>query len=275
MKKFLLSIPVISFILFSSCNDNSVGFTPISNKIYPAKLNTEWEYNTIMIIEYYDSLRNISNIDTLFSENTVVKVLSTSDTLGSYSQLIKFESYDLSTPENKCYIWYSNSDSGFASIAYTNAGSSQVVSPKIKDKGYLTFDEFKSIINSPVQNFFSVPKKVYSDSIQFYEIPRRVLAYPLAVNKRWTELVVPWYRERYVSRMIKITFNSQSTNCYEIKVDWPNHNDIEFNDYVSVDEGLVRREILSDSVMFTTVNNPDSGKFGKVSSISNLIRINR
>ncbi len=275
MKKILFYIPVLALYLFPGCNDNGMGFIPVNNNIYPAKLNMEWEYNTVLIVEYYDSTGNISNTDTTFSENTLVRVVSTNEVLGTYRNLIKFESYDVSTPENKGYNWYSNTDSGLVSIAYTNPGSSQLVIPKINGKKHLTLEEFKSLINSPEQNYFSSPSKIISDSVQYYEIPRRVLAYPLTVNKRWVELILPWYRERYVDKMVNVNFNGQPINCYEIKIDWPTFNNIELNDYVSLNEGLVRREIISDSIMITSEVSPDSGGFGNVYTVSNLVRINR
>jgi len=275
MKKVLLSVAIFTFIIIFGCKDTGVGFIPTNNNIYPAKLNTEWEYNSVMITEYYDSAGNIYNRDTMYFGNTIVRVIKINDTLKQFSNLIKFESYDLSTPENKSYHWYLNSDTGFVTIAYSNPGSSQTVYPKIKEKRYLTFEEFKSLINSPEQNFFSTPFKISTDSVLYYEIPRKVLAYPLAVNKRWVELILPWYRERYVDRIVNINFNGLPIDCYEVKIDWPSYNNIEFNDFVSTNYGLVKREILSDSIMFTSETSPDSGSFGKVSSFSNLVRIDK
>ena len=273
MKRFVLSFSILISSSFYNCNENGVGFLPPVNNKYPSKLNTEWEYNTVMIIEYYDSTGIISEIDTMFSDNTIVRVVSTKDTLAEYNNLIKFECHDLSNPVQKSLNWYSNSDSGFISIAYSNAGATQPILPKLSGKRYLTIDEFLSITNSPTQNFFSVPDKVFSDSILYYEVPRKALAYPLTLNKRWVELITPWYRERYVNRITNISFNGQLVNCYEIKVDWPGFKNMELNDFISLNYGLMKREFLADSIMITTVTHPDSGDFAKISQISNLVRI--
>lgn len=277
MKTLIFSFLNFVFIciLFSSCKDNGAGYIPINTNFYPAKLNMEWEYYSIMIIEYYDSLGNISEVDTTFSENTIVKVLSVNDSLISYNNLIKFETYDISNPGIKSYNWYSNSDSGFISIAYSNVGANQWLLPKKNTNKYLTFEAYKTIISSAAINLFVDPDKIFSDSIQYYEIPRKALDYPLTINKRWIELVIPWYRERYVEGTTNINFNGQQLNCYIVKFDWPGYNNIELNDYINLNTGLVMREILTDSIMFTTITNPDSGGFGRVSTYSNLVRFNQ
>ncbi|HSP88885.1 MAG TPA: hypothetical protein VLN45_12180 [Ignavibacteriaceae bacterium] len=274
MKNIFFSLSILMSVLISGCKDlgQGVDIPPNQNK-YPANLNMEWEYVTTRIIEYYDTLGNISNTDTTLLGNTIIKVIGINDTLATLSNLIKFESYDISTPENKNYCWYSNSDTGFIAIAYLNPGSTQFVLPKTKEKPYLTFDELSAIINSTEQNLFPLTSKVFSDSVQYYEIPRKVLAYPLSINKRWIELILPFYRERYVDGMVNINFNGQSINCYKVKVDW--EYKIELNDFINLNDGLVKREIVADSIMFTSEINPDSGGFGNIIDISNLVRFTR
>lgn len=271
MKKLLI-IPFILTLTFNCSEDNPI--IPTKHLRYPDSLGIQWEYNTTMVIEHYDTLGNIISTETLDFGNTVVKIIKINDTLGLYNNLIKFETYDLSTPANMSYHWYSNTDTAFIAVAYLNAGSSQLVYPKINVNRYLTFEELKDLINSPEQNFFSLSSEIISDSI-IYEPHRKVIAYPLAINKRWVELIQPWYRERFVDKIVNVNFNGQFVSCYGIKVDWPGFNNIEFNDFVSLTHGLVKREILADSILFTDPVNPDSGGFGKVSTYSNLVRINQ
>ena len=267
---FLLLIFVI---LFNSCEELEQSIVPGWSKKYPAKLNMEWEYNTIMVIEYYDTTGIIINSETRDLGNTIVRIIKTDDTLGTYQNLIKFESFDIESSGISDYLWYENSDSGLSAIAYSIAGSSQLVVPKIQQKHYLTLNELLSLINSPELSIKTSKPKYPADSILYYEVPRKVLAYPLTINKRWVELVYPWYRERYVDKSVNINFNGQILYCYVIKVEWSGFN-IEFNDYVSLSNGLIKREIIADSIMFTSETNPDSGSYGRVSSYSDLVRSN-
>jgi hypothetical protein len=101
-----------------------------------------------------------------------------------------------------------------------------------------------------------------------------VLAYPLSTGATWVELYTPFYRERYVNNYVWTNAINQQFGCYEIKVKWPGFR-IEFNDYVSLEAGLIKRDIIADSLEITTPENPDGiGLFTKTSTISTLIRKN-
>jgi hypothetical protein len=271
MKKIILVSVLIFICLLISCSEDNPTNSSETKK-YPTRLNMEWEYSTIMIIEYYNSIGYIADKETLDLGNTIVKIVNTNDSLGVYSKLVKFESYDVLTANQKKYDWYSNSDSGLTLIAYSNAGATQPVIPKIHGKRYITFRELISIIESPEPGIFSFSISSPTDSIYFYEVPRQALAYPLKLNKRWVELVYPWYRERYVEKVVSKFFQGQATKCYVVKVDWQGF-DIEFNDYISLDKGLMKRQILADSIIITDPSHPDSGGFGRISNYSNLVRL--
>jgi len=267
---FIISLFILIITMINCSDDNPTDSTTI--KKYPSKLNMEWEYNTQMKIEHYGDYRNVINTEIMDLGNTIVKIVKTNDTAGTITNLLKFESYDVQTSGNISSNWYSNSDSGLFIIAYSGAGATQLVIPKINGKRYLTFKEFIEIIKLPEPPIFQSVNISVSDSVYFYEVPRHVLAYPLRVNKRWVELVYPWYRERYVDKLTLVNFQGVTLACYIVKIDWDTF-EIEFNDYINLNMGLIKREILADSVFFTGPNNPDSGSFGKISTYSELIRI--
>lgn len=271
MKKIIFVLFFVSIFFYISCSEDD-STNPTTLKKYPTELGNEWEYNTKMTIEYYDTSGNIIDQETLDLGNTIVKIIKENDTLGIYKNLVKFECYDLQTQNYKNYNWYSNSDSGLTIIAYSNAGSSQWVWPKINSQRYITIKELLSIIKSPDLDIFTFSTSNTMDSIYYYEIPRQVLAYPLTINKRWVELVYPWYRERYVARIFQEIFQGQALRCYVIKVYWSDY-DIEINDYISLEKGLIKREILADSIIISDPISPDSGGFGRFSSYSNLVKI--
>ena len=271
MKSIIYILVLVFFTILLSCSEDD----PINSstlKKYPTKMNAEWEYSTVTTIDYYDTLGHIVDSETFDFGNTIVKIIDTDDSLGIYKNLVKFECYDVETPNTKSYNWYSNSDTAFKLIAYSNAGSSQVVYPKIGNRRYLTLEELLILtkLNYPDISILSTTNPI--DSILYYEIPRQVLAYPLALNKSWVELVYPWYRERYVAKVVQEIFQGQALRCYVVKVDWPDY-DIELNDYINLDKGLLKREIFADSIIITSISNPDSGGFGRLSTNSNLVRI--
>lgn len=270
MKKYFSILLASACFLILQCSEEDP-VIPGKVQKYPDSLGTEWEYSTVMIMQIYDTSAQIIQTDTLIFENTIVKIVKKNDTVGVYQNLILFESYEESTPENKGKHWYSNSETDMSGIAYSNAGASRSLTPKISNGRYLTFEEFKLLINSPEQRMISASPEFISDSIYYYGIPRKALEYPLAVNHRWVELQSPWHRERYVARTTSLQFNGQLINCYEIKVDWPDFQ-IDFNDYINLQIGLLRREIIADSVLFSDPINPDSGSFGKISEYSVLLR---
>lgn len=271
MQKIIFVLFLVSILFYISCSEEEPTGTSVLKK-YPTELGNEWEYSTTTVIDYYDTLGHIVDTDTFDFGNTIIKIIETNDSLGIYKKLIKFECYDLQTANSKSYNWYSNSDTAFKLIAYSNAGSSQLVYPKIGNRRYLTLEELLLIIKSTNPAIFTFSKSNPIDSIMYYEIPRQVLAYPLALNKRWVELVYPWYRERYVSNIVQQMFQGQALRCYIIKVDWPDY-DIEFDDYISLDKGLLKREIFADSIIITSISNPDSGGFGRLLTNSNLVRL--
>jgi len=271
MKKIIFVLFIISIFLCLSCQEDDP-INPTALKKYPTKANMEWEYTTTSILDYYDTSGHIINTETFDYGNTIVKIIDTDDSLGVYSNLIKFECYDVQPSNSKNYNWYSNSDTAFKLIAYSNPGSSQLVYPKVSNRRYLTLEELRLMIkltNPEISTFSNLNP---ADSILYYEIPRQVLAYPLSLNKRWVELEYPWYRERYVSKIVQVMFQGHSLRCFVIKVDWPEF-DIEINDYISLDKGLIEREIFADSIIITNPVSPDSGGFGRISTNSNLVRL--
>ena len=44
----------------------------------------------------------------------------------------------------------------------------------------------------------------------------------------------------------------------------------EFNDYIILNSGLIMRELIADSIMITLRENPDSGRYVNITSISKI-----
>src|SRR3990170_6337938 len=266
---FLLS----ALMLFSSCEQLvNIGDVTSSQK-YPAKTGHEWEYYTEWKLEYYDTTGHINRTSNGSSGNTIVRIIKESDTLGFYKDLVLFESFDLSTPQNINKTWYLNADSGLFAIAYSNAGSSQFVWPKQRSIALEQVHNFVRTIGV-FPGFANVNTMLnpQADTIQYYSPPRKVLTYPLTIGSRWIELTAPFFRERYIQKKEIVNTNSGSYNCYKLESNWTWVPNLEFTDYVDLNSGLVMREIIADSVAQVLPDSPDIAGYFKSTTISKLVR---
>lgn len=267
MKKLLILLSLIFVVaIINSCDICSCYTTP--QQKYPAKSGNQWEYQTAMTIEYYDSLGNIESVETLDFGNTVVKIESENDTVNGNSNLVLFTSYDLSTPENIHKSWYSNSDSGLFVIAYSNAGSSQPVLPKgaYFDKKLIDGIMDSRIMQPTLPHSFN---SILSDSILYFVPRRKALEYPLKIGSRWVELVTPFYRERFIDNKENIEVPAGTFNCYKIESDWD--FDLIFTDHINLRDGLIRRIVFSDSAGISTPGDPDPTKYARITTLTELI----
>ncbi len=275
MKKFYLLISILSIIVITnSCDSNDPILPPM--KDYPFALNREWEYETIVTFEIYDSLGNIDttkhSVNTII-QHSLVKVIDVNVNLAEYSNLFILEDFLLEENQYRGRNWYLDSDSGLYHIADSSTpGSSFFVIPKVRQRKYLTLSEVKEIINLLKMNI--VPTSKQDDSIYFYEKPRKVYNYSLKINDKWVELIFPFYREKYVIAQEQIKINNNYYDCFVIKSISPDLRGLEIYDYVNPVIGLIQKKIIMDSIETTTIKNPDSGNFNRITNISRLIRKN-
>jgi hypothetical protein len=259
-------------LLFNSCEQlvNTGGLS--SSEKYPTNLGHEWEYNTIWKFEFYDSTGHIDSTSIEDLGNTIVKVTKEQETLETYTNLIRFEDYDVTTPQNINRMWYLNADSGFYAIAYHNPGVSQPVIPK---QGILTTEQIKSFVKSfrvfPSDAELNPQSHHVTDSIQYYSPARKVLKYPLGIGARWIELIEPFYRERFINKQQIVNAIGKNYYCYKIELElfWGN---FKLNDYLDMNSGLIIREIIADSVSHILPGSPDIVGYYKSTTISTLVR---
>ena len=264
-----LLIIILIALTFFGCKDKISGFDSGNNlNKYPANLNYQWEYSSVMSTEYLNSYGGVDSTQTLNLPNTIVKISSINDSVPGYKNLINFEYYNIDTPEEISEDWYSNSDSAFSAIAYRNPGASYPVIPKNPVKKYLTVEEFKRIAKNLTFNNF-----INDDSIQYYDFPRVVLKYPLHVGLKWNELKTPFYRDRIVKGTTTLTINGKYYDCYIIEADVQQFK-LKMVDYVSLQAGLLKREIISDSLALVSSDSPDSA-IGYVSGHDVSILVNK
>lgn len=266
MKKLFVLLLVTISLITIGCDNSSTN--PTNQSKYPTKLGNQWEYNTTHTIEYYDSTGNIDSVDLLDLGNTIVRIDTENDTVNETSNLVLFSSYEVSTPDSIAKSWYSNSDSGLYVMAYSGAGRSQPVIPKINAENNSVNIAFS---NSSIMlpDLYSFINSNLADSIQYFDPPRKVLAYPLRIGVRWFELIDPFHSERFVDEKISVEVPAGIYNCYTVKTDWDLN--IELTDYMNLDDGLIKRVVYSDSLGITTPGNPDPSMYARFTSISQLI----
>lgn len=269
MYKLVFTASVLLF--FTSCEKLvNIGDVPSTSE-YPSQLGYEWEYNTTWKLEYYDSSGHIDSSSFQDLGNTIVRVTKVHDTIGIYNNLIRFEDYDLATPQNIHSMWYLNADSGLYAIAYHNPGASQFVVPKQNSMSPKQFKKILKLISiSPAS--YEIGSSLYQalDSIQYYVLPRKVLKYPVHIGARWTELIEPFYRERLIKNQQLLTLNGKNYLCYKVESVW--NWGIEFTDYIDFNSGLIMREIIADSLAIINPESPQPVGYFKSTSISRLVR---
>jgi hypothetical protein len=262
----------ILIILYAGCDKNGVGFIEEEYLQYPTQLHNEWEYSTVFSIEILDTLGNIDSIDTRDSTNTIVKIIGINETIDDHPRLTRFESYDLITPQFIHTMWYLNSDSSLAAIAYKNAGSSHLVYPKISEvKKYEIIDSIFSFSLLPAFTYST--EKISVDTILFYSPERIVIKYPVKIGSEWVELISPFYRKRFINQKENIQTNLGIISCYKIDSEM-NFENLKLIDYLSVEYGLIKREIISDSIKISTADNPEGIGWANMRTTSVLVRVN-
>ena len=272
--KYLFSLIIILISTYLiGCKDSGTQVSGAGNTKYPANLNNEWEYMSISTFSFYDQSGVIDSNSIDYSNNTIIKIIKVNDSLMNYKGLIEFEIFNKLSSQEKSYNWYLNADSNFTAVAYNNAGITQFIQPKRNFiKRYMTLAEYKEMIHLFSPDIRTLHETTLSDTILFYDIPRKVLVYPLSVGNKWVELYTPFYRERYINNYLNIAVEGQQYYCYEIKVNWQEYK-TEINDYISLEAGLVKREIISDSIMVLN-ENADLIGFMKANTITTLVRKN-
>lgn len=271
MSKIFIIISIL--FLFSSCEQlvNTGDLT--SSQKYPAKTGNEWEYDSEWKLEYYDTTGHINRTSFGSSGNTIVRIIKEEYTLGLYKDLVLFESFDLSTPQNINQTWYLNADSGLFAIAYSAAGSSQFVLPKQRN---ITLEQVHNFVRAigTFPGFADVNTILnpQADTIQYYSLPRKVLTYPLGIGSRWIELTEPFFRERFINKKQIINANGKDYYCYKVESNWTWVPYLEFTDYIDLNSGLVMREIIADSIAQVLPGSPDIIGYFKSTTTSKLVR---
>ncbi|MCA2005487.1 MAG: hypothetical protein LDL01_06775 [Ignavibacterium sp.] len=261
---------IVSLTLLSACEKSiNSGEIPISSK-YPTQLNREWEYNTTIRLEFYDSTGHIDSTELMDSVNTICKIIRVNDTIGDFKNLVLFEEYDVLTPQNVHKLWYLNADSGLYAIAYSNPGASQTIVPKANIKSYNDFINMIKLIGLSPASYLSVSSNDQINDTSFYSYPRKVLQYPLRIGERWIELIEPFYRERFIKDKTQITINGNTYNCFKVESEWDWN--IVFTDYINFSNGLVMREVIFDSIAIIGTEDPNPLGYYKISSVSKLVR---
>ena len=169
--KYLSSLLIILLCIYHiGCKDSGTQVQGAGPTTYPTSLNNEWEYQTVTAISYYNQSGGIDSTSYDNSDNSIIRIIKTDDSLKNYKRLVKFESYEKLSPNNITYSWYQNSDSSFITIAYFNPSDGKIEPKRNLNNHYLKLADFKKM-NYLILPEFGMPEKTLSDSIQYYDLP--------------------------------------------------------------------------------------------------------
>ncbi len=262
---FLLTV-IIVLVFISGCKEDKTGIViPEKVKKYPTALNTEWKYETINYVAKYDKNGNLG-VDSVLQpiSYATVKITSVTDSFYGENGLIRFDC--LSTLDSsKSSRWYSNSDSAFQMIR-ASGFERDWVTPKMRNSKGLTFSNYLSKNLFPEGLLLSAKDASSSNNLVVYK-------YPFAIGNSWE--IYPGAEgtsKRIILEKKQLSFKDNYFECFDIKLVNESLHGIEYHDYISLELGLVKREITVDSVAFTGPDSPDILFYGKVRTTSTLIR---
>lgn len=262
---------LIGAVILSACSEKSSN--PIDPPHYPVDMNSTLEYETRLFIQYYDSTGNLFDPETIFTDYALVQVLNSNDTLDNYTNLYSLISFEKNFPANNTRIWYLDSDSGFYAIAYSSTGTFHNVLPK--QGGNTVVDYVKSKLQHIESPYFVLKNNsAINDSIYLYEKPVKLFMYPIVVGSRWIEANEFIKIERVVSGYKRIDVAAGNFRCYEIKriINDPAFINLSSVEYVDLNIGLIKRQIVADSMMIILEPGDTVGYF-RFTSVSELIGI--
>ena len=247
-----LIITLFTIVLFSACDDENDDFQIDS---YPMAVGNEWTYDRKMtftshesekgdIAREMDTLRYTVRVrvekDTIMDETMSVKKFKAREqNSDTYSTEFLFEDYD----GIKCYAYYPGGDL----LAF------------VKNR-----PEVKLSSGIPFGGLLSIPKSTTNEPV--YENPPTLnLKLPLSNNIRWT------YRhpsedfsvqiDKRVIKAESIDVPAGTFECFKIRYEYSNHpgfEDVEVYDWIAR-EGLVKRQISTDSVVFINQQGDTTG----------------
>lgn len=251
MKKFAyfislkkLIIILFALLLFSGCDNKKSGFTINS---YPMAVGSEWVYNRELTFNEFqtDNLKNVMNSDTL---NHSVRVWIEKDTLiNDKVSVKKFRSHEKKSEVYgteflfrdyegiKCYAYYPGSGlMGF-----------------VKNQSQLKLPHA-----FPFGGLFSIPQ-FKTNGLVFEDPPTLNLKLPLLNDIIWTyrhsseELSVQIDKRVVDAESVKAP--AGTFECFKIKYEYSSHpsfENVEIYDWIA-EEGLIKRKISADSIVFT------------------------
>jgi len=243
-------ISALCFALFASCNNPSgnnsggmyVNFVVGTNHLYA------WSF------EMRDSLGNVLTSD---SDNVVVIVRGTNESLDSLTGLILLETHGQRENPGSEFVWYRQNQDSLVEIAYSNPGRVPLVIPKqnqITNKKFTQNSSISPAIVPKSVQLLLTAKGIQLDSVRFRDDIRVVYKYPLTVGQQWTSFRDPFLQTRQMVGWENVTVKAGTFYCAKILTRIPElAPDLEWYDYVSA-QGIVRRTIYFGNMLLTNEN---------------------
>jgi len=240
-------------VLFLGCKHNpvdpggnltSVDFRLGNHEVYEWTIS-EFDSAGVAVVQYRDTF--------------VVTVAAFGETLGTMTDLLRINAYQIRSPSETTSVWYRTSSTELTEVAYFAAGRVPVVTPKRQGRSGLGpgFAPGPSVLEVPytVQRRLGYLHEI-SDSVIFREDPRIVYKFPLVVGSSWTSFESPFLQTREVTDYTPVSVRGGASVCAAILTRLPTMDpNLEWFDYVC-DRGILLREIHL-SLYTTTLNSPE------------------
>lgn len=208
----------------------------------------------------FESRDSVGDLVFSLHDTIVVGVESTDDVVDTLSGLVRLRAYSVVDSIGSSLVWYRNTQSSCAEVAYAGAGQVPPVLPKIgTTPPWAGIIDRASLVFVPlaVQRVLPCASLSRNDSAIMRQDPRIVFKYPLSEGQSWTSFTDPFLQTRVVVGSETVQISAGSRLCAKIKTDSPIFNPkTEWYDYVDAD-GLILRTVTMNVIM-TNPDNPES-----------------
>jgi hypothetical protein len=262
MRRFLF-LSVFILIYCMGCKKEETPSGPgvlVPSQWMDLSLGKSWEYSWSYVTMSYSGEVLNSYTDTI-----IVRIVSTTDSLKNYGNLIRFESFSKRYPSDIEKTWYLFDSNSLVEVAY-NYVYIGLVNPKYSKR--VVADLYKSQMVVPMypRGIRQLLKaKGVSDTIVFRDDIRIVYKFPLVRGNKWTSFTYPFLETREVMGEEVVNSSHRNYFCKKVSTWLTFFGSTDYwNDYVS-NSGLIKRVVFIDSLTITSSDNPDgTGEYAKV-----------
>lgn len=253
---FLLAV-CTGLLLVNGCKESTSGIQlQNTSQKYPFTQNAEWTYDQYLYWGVYNTHKEIISDSLYKSATTIVKVINMDDSLPGLPHLVKVNKSATYVSSPTVYHqtnWYSSTDSALYLVAST--GYSLESLPKIQHR-----KEYYSKWRSTINDEFA-PGRI--EDTTYFNLNWKILALPFQIGSKW---LVKFQSEYLIKTVLSQDYSMNpplgNVRTFLIKTESPGNSNGWILESVNLNEGLLLKEMVSDSLLLTDPDSSEPVGFG-------------